>query len=285
MAFQKNGKGFKELFRILSVIIYNYPGFNRDSSFTEDDRGDFLLYLHPSLKTVLRKFSLPGHFERYFKIVLKWQFHNYRRTKDTRQYASMALNKPGIWELPVEKSRIFNPETSLIEWPRVFDFNTRGEIKREAEKKQFLIFALKSCRKLSPVELKFISMAAGVEYEWLETAARSLKATMTAREKRYAHLVGQKNYTFLRKRILEESLRFIHHAAKNAKAKRKIEMLNKRFRKMYSRVEQVPLCPTNKTIASLTGLSKGTIDSSIYLLKRKIYQAYSREKNLQKAPV
>ncbi len=80
--------------------------------------------------------------------------------------------------------------------------------------------------------------------------------------------------------VYEKRLEYLQeNSAAYLKLKAQREKARKRLEKMRKRAASVRTEPTNNEIAEILGLSKGTVDSSLFNLKAK-WEAYAKKAHL-----
>jgi len=93
---------------------------------------------------------------------------------------------------------------------------------------------------------------------------------------------GRRNTAFAAIRLLETELKDEVDPGKRADAEEALVRMRKRMHSAMQRMSRVGLSPTNLEISKVLGVPKGTVDSGLYWLKRKLSPVYDPD-NLRSA--
>jgi RNA polymerase sigma factor (sigma-70 family) len=276
LSFQRSRRGLEELVEELAPRIYQYP--RRKLGWDEDACGDFYLYFHPRLIRLLSRFKDQGRpFESYLCSVLSWQLKNFARE---RRRAERGWNT--ALRLGRQEEEDFGPEVPFETAPVTFDFGLAKHLDRAADRRNLLLLGLKCVRSLTPESMAGLSRLTGVSPEALVAHAAALKSRLETREKRLESFRARRNRAFSQARTLEsELIEEIDRERREAIAAR-LAKARRRMKTAIRRMSRIMLNPTNREIAEVLGVPKGTVDSGLYWLKKKLSIVYY-QRNQQSA--
>ena len=267
--YQNTGLGLGEIVNRLALRIYNYPLGKRQAS--EDDCGEFYLYFYPRLIRTLGRFQDRGKpFEWYFNSVLRWHYKVYcsRKRKDQIRWA--VAKSVLFWELPESGSALPAPGLSVAPGETVIPFDRFGCSRENTCRKRVLLLALKNVRHLDDCAIRWISGFAGVEEDHLVALVERLRANLYKQELRLHKLYQRQNKIFMRIFLFQRDLLWEGDPEVKAKLALSLCELRRVLRSVQRKIRRVRLHPSNREIAELLQIPKGTIDTSLYWLRRQL---------------
>ena len=143
-----------------------------------------------------------------------------------------------------------------------------------ADRRNFLFLALKCSRLIDTLNAHALARIAGVTPAALASLVAELREARDARECRHEMFRCRRNKAFAAIRLLEHELRAEVEPQKRASLEKTLGRTRLRMRTAMQRMSRVGLAPTNLEIAKVLGVPKGTVDSGLYWLKRKLASAY-----------
>jgi RNA polymerase sigma factor (sigma-70 family) len=271
LEFQRTGRGYREIVGNLALRIYHFPRNRRGCS--EDDCGDFYLFFFPRLVRILSRFRDQGKpFEAYLNSVLRWQLKSYIRCRRRSERLWEVSARPELWEPAGEQEEVPRlPEEQFLQ--RTADLlgtDGRGVIRRPADRRRFLFFALKRVRELSDGALDQAADRLGMPREELRRPARELRGRLERREERLARMRVRRNRAFSRLAQLEQQLPREMDAGRARRLEERIARLRRTLRKTQAVIARIPLQPSNREIGEVLGVPKGSVDTSLFWLRRRL---------------
>lgn len=275
LRYQRTRAGLAEIVGELAWRIYQFP--RRTMGWDEDACGEFYLFFHPRLVRLLDRFRDHGRpFESYLWAVLTWQLRNFARDRKRQERSWSAT-------LRLEPGPGFSPgsDAELEERPRMeepMEQRSLSEIapliRSAADRRNLLFLVLKCARGIDPLRAVVISRLAGVEPRRLLDLSAELCELRVSRDERLETLRLRRNRAFSQARLLEDEMsRETDQGRREALAWR-LARLRKRMKLAAARMARVGLAPTNREIARVLGVPKGTVDSGLFWLKRKLTVVY-----------
>ncbi len=267
--YQNTGLGLAEIMERLSRRIYEYPRSKAGSG--EDDCGEFYLFFYPRLLRMLARFRDQGKpFEWYFNSVLRWQYTVYCRWKRKTEQSWRAGRCPDFWEPPDFSPSLLPAPALDARYARVIPIDRRGLLLKAADRRRILFLALKNARSLDDSALASIGRLTGVQEEQLAALVEKLRADLYDREIRLHRLYVRRNRTFTRILLLQQQLSCEVETERKAELALKLAGLRSRLRSAQARIARVNLRPSNRQIAELLSVPKGTVDTSLFWLRNRL---------------
>jgi RNA polymerase sigma factor (sigma-70 family) len=262
LQYQRTREGLRDIVDELAPRVYQFP--RRRMGWDEDACGDFYVFIHPRLIRLLDRFQDQGKpFESYLWAVLNWQLRNFARERRRSERAwsvSLSLDPGDTVEEPA----------SPLELPGTI----ARCIRSDADRRNFLILALKCSRFIDDDSAAALAPIAGIGVPELLALSARLKALRASRDARLDTFRCRRNKTFAQARQLEAELRNEVDSERIAVLQAARVRLHRRMEAAMRRMARVNVSPTNREIACLLGIPKGTVDSGLYWLKRKLASVY-----------
>jgi RNA polymerase sigma factor (sigma-70 family) len=281
LAYQRTGAGLEELIVNLSPRIYHYP--RHRSGLDEDDCGDFYVYFYPRMLRSLEHFRDQGKpFEHYLNAVLRWQLKSYLRRKKSDGRNRALACRPDFWELPGQPGPGEDPSAAALAFPAVPSgaalspfLGPGGVLKTNSDRRRFLLLLLKNMQFLDARELEQGASLCGYPADELARVTLALQERLAGRRKRLTDLRTRRNRAFCRLSLLEEELSAAAEAAERQRLHEAITKTRATLRLAQQRLARTPRCPTNRDLAEVLGLPKGTVDTALYWLKKRLFSVYA----------
>jgi|WetSurMetagenome_2_1015567.scaffolds.fasta_scaffold172571_2 DNA-directed RNA polymerase specialized sigma24 family protein len=272
-AFQRSRDGLPQLVALLAPRVLEYP--RRKLGWDEDACAEFYAFFQPRLERLLRRFIDQGKpFESYLCSVMSWQLKNFarERKRSERCWAvSLRLDPgPGLQEEGALEDEC-EPASVL---PSPLQARVAGLLVSPSDKRNLLLLALKCLRSAPPERLSSIAAVAGMSPERLGGILAWLRGKSAPREMRLESFRVRRNRAYSQAILLETELREEVDPGRRADIQKRLCGARRRMRTAVARMSRVHCGPTNREIAEALGLPKGTVDSGLYWLKRKLAAVY-----------
>ena len=268
LQYQRTGHGLQEIVNEIGPRIYQFP--RRTMGWDEDACGDFYVFIHPRLIRLLHRFRDQGRpFESYLWTVLNWQMRSFARDRSRAERG---------WHvsLRVEPGQVVTTDESITDSAvPPFDLEAASAgigrcLLSNADRRNFLFLVLKCSRRLDPQALPALARLAGISPRRLLALASSLHDLRSAREARREMFAGRRNKSYAAVRLLETELRAEVEAPRRAVLEQELARMKRRMTLAMQKMSRVGLAPTNAEIGRVLGIPKGTVDSGLFWLKRKL---------------
>lgn len=262
--YQKYSEGLlkKEQFEglLFKFILDNHQQFHL-YNWNRDDYVDYLSWLYPRLNRAIDTYRESGScFENYIKTIIHWSSKEYRSTLFKSLIGEHTAWMIGATEMAVHENE---PEYSGPELSIQRPFNHR----------QILFLLLKCYYFVSDEFLTRIAPVAGMKKEDLFTIIAKLRNLRTKRESEIRRLQERKYGLFYRCIAYEKIIKAAgDNPAHQNLIKIKLNRTRQRLEVIKRRLSKIHVHATNRQIAEVLGIPKGTVDSAISTLKYRIAQ-------------
>ena len=271
LRFQKTGEGLKTIMSDLSSEIYRYP--RSKPGWREDDCGDFYLFFYPRISRMLERFEDQGKpFECYLNSVLHWQYNSFLRKKNQIAREWRLSSYPGLWP-QLQSVELPAGEESLHKYIKIAEslgLESSGKIRRKADKKRFLILLLKHSKEIGCSEIKLGAALTGTVEHKLRLAVQELNKRIAHKDERLRILRERRNRAFYKARLLEEEMDRVVDSGEWLVFHKRLQRLNKSMRRAQDKISRIPLYPSNRDIAEVWGIPKGSVDTLLFTLKARL---------------
>ena len=248
------------IFRALGEDVHRFSGLDKN------DYEDYIVWLYPRISSAINKYQETGSsFEAYINTLVRLTAKEYR-SRQMRGYAA----EFSVWFTQI-------PELYTCEDAPQYDENA-GVCSAAAPRKparlknprQLLILLLKCSSYVSPDFLERVSPRLGIKPEVLSGMIEQLREQRVKREREINLLRERANCQFFRCIFYEKSLQSMPHNSITARRMReRLERGRARLIKMRKRLARLRPDPSNRQIAEVLGLTKGTVDAALHRLKVK----------------
>jgi len=276
LRYQRTKSGLSEIMAELAQRVYFFP--RRKMGWDDDACGEFYLFFHPRLVRLLDRFRDQGKpFESYLCAVLAWQLRNFARERKRGERSwNVALRiEPREWDVEAREASLEETEHRV---PADVLSASGSEIARlirtSSDRRNLLFLILKCSRRLEEGKAASLAELAGVSKQRLAGLMSELSQLREARVERLETFRCRRNGAFSQVRLLETELQGELDERKRQELACRLVKARRRMKSAMARMARVGLAPTNKEISRILGIPKGTVDSGLYWLKKKLAEVY-----------
>jgi hypothetical protein len=140
---------------------------------------------------------------------------------------------------------------------------------------------LKNARHLDDSAISWISGLTGIAEDHLLGMVERLRASLYKRELRLHRLYRRQNKIFTKIFLFQRDLLWEVDPAIKSELVFSLCELRKALRSVQRKIRRVRLHPSNREIAELLQIPKGTIDTSLYWLRRQLMEGKPPAKKVQ----
>ena len=269
LEYQKKGIGYESLISTLAWHCYQYPV--KRYRWSREDSSDFFLYFYPKLLRMVNDFSDIGKpFEHYLSSVLRSQVRVFARMKLAREMRWQMTRSEDFWE------RADAEETADAQQCVPATRLHGVAVADSSLGKRVLFAALKSVRTIGDREIERLAAFTGLEKEWIENVVSALKDELSHKERKLALLCERRNAAFCRARLAEARLSRETESQRIDELEDGLRKARRVMENAGNAISHLKLSPSNRQIAEAVGVPKGTVDSSLYWLKKALASLYNR---------
>jgi DNA-directed RNA polymerase specialized sigma24 family protein len=276
LRYQRSGKGLGQIVAELAPRIYHYPLSKR--GFTEDDCGEYFLFVYPRLLRTLERFEDQGKpFEWYLNSVLRWQLKEYRRRRYRREESWGVAAQPGLWDresllacTPPTPHYPAAVEEQGLSLESIQKACGHGRRLSTAAGRRLLFWALKAPWRLTPADIHRLAEISGLPPASLEAAVQSVEQTILRKKERLHRLYVRRNRCYARCLHLQTRISRELEPERRQELQVCLEKARAGLHRSLDRLGATRLSPSNRDIALALQVPKGTVDSSLYWLRRRL---------------
>jgi DNA-directed RNA polymerase specialized sigma24 family protein len=236
---------------------------------TRDEYDDFVSWLYPRIHNAIDLYKEKGSsFEAYMATIIRLAAKEYRIrriTNSVTEYAAWTVMLPDQYA---------NEETAFY----LQDSNEKTETaispaldnKRVKNPRQLLILLLKCYKFVSEDFLDKIAPVIGIDRDKLTEMIDKMRTIREERDNDLFLMRERINSQFNRCIVYQNRLMFLpEHSTAAMIMKERIEKGWKRLENMRIRMAKIRADASNRQVAQVLGISKGSVDSGLYTLKNK----------------
>ena len=254
----------------LEGLIYQYLEKNQDKTslghWKQDDYKDYLSWFYPRLHNAIDTYHEAGaSFEAYIGSVIYMTAKEYRIqtiTNSVIEYAAWSVHVPELYAR--EEAPVYSFENEENAISQIIEHRGRKN------PKQLLALVLKCYYYVSDDFLDRIACYTGVEKEKLKEMIDKLRTLRQKRDDKIYYMKERIYCQYYRCIVYEKRLLYVpENSSAYIKLKQRLEKARQRLEKMRKRITGVRTDATNREVAEVIGISKGTVDASLHRLKTK----------------
>jgi hypothetical protein len=241
--------------KMFQFILDNYQRFH-PYKWSKDDFMDYLCWLYPRLSRAIERYQDRGaSFDAYITSLVRWSAREYRSRETDHRITENTCWRTQAREMEVRSEEPVYPEPAFDAVP-----NPR----------QILVLLLKSYHYVSDDFLKRIAPAVGIEAEKLSDLVEELRKMRLDREDEIRRLQERLYCQYYRCIAFEKRMMVsVEGSAKHERMKGRLARARKRLASMRKRLAAIKIEASNRQVANVIGVPKGTIDSSLFAIKSK----------------
>jgi hypothetical protein len=243
--------------RIFQFVLQNYQRFHL-FDWNEDKCAEYLCWLYPRLSRAIDNYKNTGaSFDAYISAMIYWSAREYR-TRETDH----RITEYACWKAKAEEIAVSSPEP---EYPE-----RRAPLPPVPNPRQVLVLLLKTYFYLSEDFLSRAAPALGIDKEKLRCMVEELRSLRLRRDEEIQGLRERIHSQYYRCIAFEKRMESVSEdSAYYIKMREKLNRARIRLGTMKVRLAKIRMEATNRQIAKVLGVPKGTVDSNLHALKRK----------------
>ena len=253
-------------------LVFLYLVNNRTKISTRhwknDEYEDFISWFYPRLKKAIDTYKEKGaSFEAYIFNIVRTASKEYRM-----RITINVVTERSAWnaQIPEYYAREEAPVYSLDK-PDVEITQLILQLKGRKNPKQLLALILKCYYYISDGFLEKIAVHTGLDKKILKEMIDKLRVIREKRENAIYMMKERLYGQFYRCIVYEHRLSYLtENTALYYKLKQRLEKARNRLEKMRKRTIKVRTYPSNREIAGVIGVTKGSVDATLYKLRVKL---------------
>jgi len=237
----------------------------------EDDVSEFLLEFHDKIEGLIRRFEPQGRpFRHYLLRTLRWQWNTFR-AEQTRRRRRLLLTQDVCGE--VEGLAVAEPEFGG-------NFGETPAPLADRYRRRLVLLALKSAPFLELSHLERVSEQTGADLSWLQACQHRLACQGEHRRRRRLELQGRRTLALTRRLLAEDEARREADPDRRKLYEDRARLYRLRLANIDRQTKALSTTPTHGELAELLQMPKGSVDSSLYHLKKDLGPVYSGRHNV-----
>ncbi|MCL2763152.1 MAG: hypothetical protein FWD36_08125 [Treponema sp.] len=256
------------IFKMIQENIHCVRHYN----WSKEDCDDYISWLYLRIGRAIENYQENGStFETYIGSMIRLAAKEYR-LRQVRSYAE----ESAAWVTQIPEMYVHEKEPEYLE-------HITEEEKEPVKLKnprQMLILILKCCNHVSADFLEMVSPHLGIAPETLQNMVNYLIERRQKRENEVTLLREKANRQLYHCILCEQDIQsMIEGSRTTQQLQEQLERRRSRLNKTRKRLAVKRLDPSNAQIANVLGISKGTVDSALYNLRKR----WNREQTKQAA--
>ena len=253
-----------ELECALFTFIRDQPWRYKLSGWEDDERDDFISDLYPVLGKAIDSYRETGScFDAYLYSVIRWTAVGQRFRASENAAMERAYWREKTAEMTCDRDDEYSAEDDGT--ARIADSVV------SKRRRQILVLTLKCCLLVSDDLCRRIAAELEISPEELREKINGLRARIAERMQRRKDLKEQAMAQYYRCLVLEAKASAVSEQCKRREKYAKSAVCaRRRLEQLRAQVDRSSIEATNKEVAETLRVPKGTIDASLFFLKRKL---------------
>ncbi|MDR2793059.1 MAG: hypothetical protein LBB61_05265 [Treponema sp.] len=225
---------------------------------------DYLCWLYPKLSAAIDAYKDTGSsFEAYLASLLFWSAHDYFCSE-----IQHSMTEQVCWETRTEDIRTCEEEE---EYPLTEEMQPfKNKTGKKVNTNEIMILLLKSYSFVSEDFLERVAPVVGIKVDKLRSMIDKLKKERELHDEGIRKLKMGIHSQYYRCIVFEKRLQLLDENSLNyEKTKGFLERGRKRLANMKKRLAGLRLDASNRQVAEILCIPKGTVDSALYSIKKK----------------
>jgi len=247
------------------VIVEAYTHLVKYRRKGEDEVSEFLLGFYDRVEGLVSRFRPQGlPFRHYLLRSLRWQWHTFRTARARERRQTYVVSSVGLGA-PPEAEQLAE---STPDWGPIAEFS-------DAERKRLVLLALKAAPWLDDQHIEALSEQTGADLAWLQACQHQIRMTTDRRRHRLALLGEKRSEAYYRRLMAEDDAQREIDPERRSLYERRASRYRRRLANLSREQATLSTAPTHGELANLLGMPKGSVDSGLYHLKKKLTSVYS----------
>jgi hypothetical protein len=254
-----------KIFQFIKDNCKRFHSYNWD----KDDFMDYLCWLYPRLSRAIDRYQERGtSFDVYIFSMIRWSIREYRSRESDHRVTEQSCWKARLGEMEVKSEEPAYPELEPV-------------YEAVPNPRQILVLLLKSYHYVSDDFLRRVAPVVGINAENLGNLVRKLREMRLDREDEIRGLQERLYCQYYRCLAFERKMMLsLEGSTRHEKMKGCLVRARKRLAAMRKRLSAIKIEASNRQVADVLGVPKGTIDSSLFAIKSKWHLFNNKKNNL-----
>ncbi|MBO7093336.1 MAG: hypothetical protein J6W33_00290, partial [Spirochaetia bacterium] len=266
---QQGKVSYEAISRHICLYVYDFP--RRTKRWDQDRCSDFFVFVHHRLRKMADSFVYSGlPFEAYLNTSLKHQMISFikkKREKELKEELFCRMCASGTLEDESSFYKIYDTFNYEIKEPAAAYKNKTGQGRT---KRRLFFLALSDPDRLDDESIAQISASTGYSADYINRCCMAVKEKVQQKRDELRRLKEKKSGCFFQILVIQEKIMYESDIEKRLWLEERVQRLRGRIERLSRKIAAKASClVTHQDLAQVLGVSKGTVDSSIFYLKRK----------------
>ena len=269
ISYQKGLLSYDAISGHISLYVYDFP--RRTKRWNQELCSDFFVFVHPRLKKLADSFVFAGApFEAYLNVSLKHQMNSFlakmreeeiKETMFCKMCASGSLDEEGALY------KIYDSFNYEISEPEI---KYRNKIGQSRTRRRLFFLALSHPDQLDDASIAQLAAATGYSPDYISDCCLAVKEKVHGKRESLQRLRERKNGLYFQILVVQDKIINEPDLEKRLWLEDQIQKLRLRIERVSKKINAKASClVSHQDLAEVLGVSKGTVDSSLFYLKRK----------------
>ncbi|MDC7125118.1 MAG: acyl-CoA reductase [Spirochaetales bacterium] len=268
--WQEKRENYKAIIEKCSTVVCAYP--KKHYGWDEDQCQDFYLFFFDRMVKLIEGFQYNGmSFYAILNntIALQLKTFYFREKNNNNKKSCLKYNSIIEYEEDRYKSRNFDFELTESACEKLC-IDKNGRIQNKKISKRLIMLILKNSLIVDDFYIIKIATLTGVNEKWLFDSIMKLRAKCDDRLERLEIYRARASRAYMDLCRLQRKLGICLNELERRQLLMRIALLQERYETACVRRNSVHYCPSNSEIAEIMQIPKGTVDSGLYYLKKKL---------------
>lgn len=271
ISYQSGNVSYDAISGRLSLYVYDFP--RRVRHWDQDRCSDFFEFVYPRIKKMADTFVFNGYpFEAYANISLRHLMNSFVHRKKMEE-----LKETLFYQLCAAGSM---GEDSFYKIHDNFNYEVHKPVPvynkklgQQRTRRRLFFLALSDPDSLDDSSIEQLASVTGYDAEYISRCCLAVKERIREKRDIVRRLKEKKNGYYFQVLVLQETIMEEPDKEKRIWLSERIRKLRLRIERLSKQIEIKTSClVTHQDLAQVLGVSKGTVDSSIFYLQRKCFR-------------
>jgi len=269
ISYQQGKVPYEAISGYICLYVYDYP--RRTKRWDQDRCSDFFVFIHPRLKKMADSFVFTGYpFEAYLNVTLKHQMNSFLKKmqeKELKESLFCSMCASGSLEDEGSFYKIYDTFNCEIKEP---ELTYRSRITQARMRKRLLLIALSNPYSLDDNLIAQVSEVTGYSADCISRTCLAVKDKIQEKRDALQHLRESRNSCYFQILVIQSRIMNETDSERRLWLEDEIRRLRLRIERTSKKIKAKVSClVSHQDLAQVLGIPKGTIDYSIFAIRRK----------------
>jgi|GEM_PF-4042748 len=276
LEYQKTGKELSYIIHKVLSFIFSY--IQNRFRMTDDQKNEFILYFYPIMRQAIKNYrDIGSSFEAYICTHVRFQIKSFFKHYSNQKKKELLFTSKQFLKLTQEDKSLLvssfdvftSPKPSQLAFLKK-NIQQKRTIRMESLRRRILFLVLKNLPCFSETLIDEIANNFGYNKEKLLFIQKQMQERLERRSKRIKFLEQKRNSLLFTLFYLQRQMNHCAEKEMYSSLEKKIARKKQNIRNISRTLSRIPRNISNKDIAYLLNISKGTVDSGIFMLRKQL---------------